>query len=59
MKKIWNVYHSKELLTIEEQNTQEKQQNMTIGFWIGWTTIVVLYNILVFFVEQIKYEKVN
>lgn len=50
MKKIWNVYHSKELLTIEEQNTQEKQQNMTIGFWIGWTTIVVLFNILVFFV---------
>jgi hypothetical protein len=50
MKKIWNFYSDNELLTTEEQGTQERQQNITIGFWIGFITMVILFNILIFFV---------
>lgn len=38
-----------ELLTVEEQEKQEKRQNMSIGFWIGWITMLTLFNILIFF----------
>ena len=50
MKKIWNFYNDNELLTTEEQKIQERQQNMSIGFWIGWSTMLILFNILIFFV---------
>ncbi len=50
MKKLWFVYFDDELLTTEEQNIQETQNNMSIGFWIGFSTIVLLLNILIFFV---------
>ena len=48
MKKIWYFYSDDELLTTEEQKIQERQQNMSIGFWIGFTTMVILFNTLIF-----------
>jgi hypothetical protein len=50
MKKIWNFYNDNELLTSKEQKIQERQKNISIGFWIGWSTMVILFNILIFFV---------
>jgi hypothetical protein len=48
MKKIWSFYSDNELLTTEEQKTQEKQQLISIGFWIGWAIMVILFNVLIF-----------
>ena len=50
MKKIWSFYNENELLTLEEQRIQEKQQDMSVGFWIGFFTCVILFNIVIFFV---------
>lgn len=47
MKKIWYFYSEDELLTKEEQMIQERQINMSIGFWIGFFTIVLLLNIII------------
>ena len=48
MKKIWIFYNKYELLTTEEQKIQERQQKMSIDFLIGWATIIILFNILIF-----------
>jgi len=47
MKKIWYSYSDNELLTTEEQKTQERQQFISIGFWIGWATILILLSVLI------------
>lgn len=49
MEKIWNSYSDGELLTTEEQRIQKRQQDMSIGFWAGWLTIVILFNIIIAF----------
>ena len=49
MNKIWSFYNENELLTSQEQRVQEKQQQMSVGFWIGFGTCVVLFNIFIFF----------
>lgn len=48
MKNICNVYDDNELLTKEEQKIQERQQNISIRFWIGFAIFVILLNILIF-----------
>jgi hypothetical protein len=50
MRKIWYFYSDDEFLTKEEQLIQERQNSMSIGFWVGLLTSVILFNILTFFV---------
>lgn len=37
-----------EFLTVEEQKKLEVRQNMAIGFWIGWSTMLLCFLFLIF-----------
>jgi hypothetical protein len=50
MSKIWRSFEKDELLTTEEQKVQEKQQNISVGFWIGFVTFVILFNVIILFI---------
>lgn len=45
--KLWHFFGENELLTIKEQEIKERQENMTLGFWIGFGLIIVLFNLLI------------
>lgn len=44
--KLWHFYNADELLTVDQQNIKERQENMSIGFWIGFSTVVILLNVI-------------
>jgi hypothetical protein len=50
MSKIWKSFEKDEFLTTEERKIQEKQQNISLGFWIGFVTFVILFNVLILFI---------
>lgn len=45
--KLWNFFDENELLTLKEEQIKERQDNMTIGFWIGVVLMVIMFNVLI------------
>lgn len=46
--RIWHFYSQDELLTVEQQKIKERQEYLSLGFWIGAITMVVLFNLIIF-----------
>lgn len=44
--KLWHFYNDDELLTVDQQNIKERLENMSVGFWIGFSTVVILLNVI-------------
>lgn len=39
----WKFFYDDEILTKEDQRIKENQENMNVGFWIGFTTAIILF----------------
>ena len=43
---MWYFFDENELLTTEEQLIDQKQKYMSFGFWIGYSTVLILLSLV-------------